>query len=79
MNVYLEVLNVLNAKNIIAVYRSTGNPDDDGYLSAPEYQAGINAQNDPKAFRLLYSLRVDDPYHYSLPRRTRLGIILNLD
>jgi outer membrane receptor protein involved in Fe transport len=79
MNVYLEVLNVLNAKNIIAVYRSTGNPDDDGYLAAPEYQAGINAQNDPEAFRLLYSLRVDDPYHYSLPRRTRLGIILNLD
>jgi len=79
MNVYLEVLNVLNAKNIIAVYRSTGNPDDDGYLSAPEYQAGIDAQNDPEAFRLLYSLRVDDPYHYSLPRRTRLGIILNLD
>jgi len=79
MNVYLEVLNVLNAKNIIAVYRSTGNPDDDGYLSAPEYQAGIDAQNDPEAFRLLYSLRVDDPYHYSLPRRARLGIILNLD
>lgn len=79
MNVYLDILNVLNAKNIIGVYRSTGNPDDDGYLAAPEYQAGINAQNDPEAFRLLYQLRVDNPYHYSTPRMMRLGVIFSLN
>jgi hypothetical protein len=73
-NVYLEVLNVLNSKNILAVYRSTGNPDDDGYLAASEYQAGINAQVNPETFRMLYSYRVDSPYNYSLPRRIRLGV-----
>ncbi|MBN2729252.1 MAG: carboxypeptidase regulatory-like domain-containing protein [Bacteroidales bacterium] len=73
-NVYLEVLNVLNSKNILAVYRSTGNPDDDGYLAASEYQAGINAQVNPETFRMLYSYRIDSPYNYSLPRRIRLGV-----
>ncbi len=74
MNIYLEVLNVLNSKNILGVYRSTGNPDDDGYLAASEYQAGINAQVNPETFRLLYSYRVDSPYNYSLPRRIRFGV-----
>jgi hypothetical protein len=74
LDVYLEVLNLLNTKNIIAVYRATGNPDDDGYLSAPEYQAGIQAQLDEQAFRDLYRIAVDSPYNYSLPRRLRLGV-----
>ncbi|PKP03203.1 MAG: hypothetical protein CVU11_09135 [Bacteroidetes bacterium HGW-Bacteroidetes-6] len=74
LNVYFEILNVLNSKNIMAVYRATGNPDDDGYLAAAEYQAGINAQVDPDAFRTLYALRLDSPYNYSLPRRIRFGV-----
>lgn len=78
INVYLEVLNVLNAKNILSVYRATGNADDDGYLAAAQYQAGINAQIDPQSFRELYALAVNSPYNYSLPRRIRLGIIFNI-
>ncbi len=74
LNVYLEVLNVLNSKNILAVYRSTGNPDDDGYLAAAEYQAGIESQVDPEAFRTLYAMKVNSPYNYSLPRRLRFGV-----
>lgn len=77
LNVYLEVLNVLNAQNIMNVYRATGNPDDDGYLSAAEYQAGINSQIDPISFREQYALRVNSPYNYSLPRRIRLGVMIN--
>jgi len=76
-NVYLEVLNVLNAMNIMGVYRATGNPDDDGYLAAAEYQAGIEAQLDPIAYREQYALKVNSPYNYSLPRRIRLGVMLN--
>jgi len=76
-NVYLEILNVLNAKNIMSVYRATGNPDDDGYLAAAEYQAGIEAQLDPTAFREQYALKVNSPYNYSLPRRIRLGIMFS--
>ena len=74
LNFYLQVLNVLNSKNVLAVYRSTGNPDDDGYLAASEYQAGIDAQVNPETFRLLYAYRVNSPYNYSLPRRVRFGV-----
>lgn len=74
LNVYFEILNVLNSKNILSVYRSTGNPDDDGYLAASEYQAGIEAQVNEEAFRTLYSILVNSPYNYSLPRRIRFGV-----
>jgi hypothetical protein len=59
----------------MGVYRYTGNPDDDGFLQAPEYQAQINAYVDPYSFRDLYSVAVNNPYNYSLPRRIRLGVI----
>jgi outer membrane receptor protein involved in Fe transport len=77
LNVYLQVLNVLDSKNIMAVYSATGNPDDDGYLAAAEYQNQINDQLDPQAFRDLYSIRVNSPGNYSSPRQIRLGIIFN--
>lgn len=78
MNVYVQVLNVLNTKNVMGVYRATGNPDDDGYLAAAEYQTQINDQNDPQAYRDLYSIAVNNPYNYSLPRRIRVGVMISL-
>jgi outer membrane receptor protein involved in Fe transport len=78
MNVYVQVLNVLNTKNVMGVYRATGNPDDDGYLASAEYQTQINDQNDPQAYRDLYSIAVNNPYNYSLPRRIRVGIMISL-
>lgn len=77
MNVYLQVLNVLDTKNVINVYPYTGNPDDDGYLSAPEWQRQINNQLDPTSFRDLYSIFVDNPNNYSSPRMIRLGLMFN--
>ena len=74
VNVYVQVQNLLDAKNIIEVYRATGNPEDDGYLTASASQAAINAQNDPEAFRYLYSLKVNNPEFYSLPRMWRAGL-----
>ncbi|MDD4213250.1 MAG: TonB-dependent receptor plug domain-containing protein, partial [Bacteroidales bacterium] len=76
MNIYLEILNVLNSKNILGVYRATGNPDDDGYLSSATYQSQINAQTDVQAYIDQYSIKVNNPYNYSLPRRIRLGVAL---
>lgn len=78
MNVYLQVLNLLDTRNVLRVYPATGNPDDDGYLSAPEWQREIAAQTDPIAFRELYGLFVDRPSNYSMPRQIRLGVIFNL-
>ena len=77
LNVYFQILNVLNSQNVMNVYRYTGNPDDDGFLAAAEYQPSINSANDSQAFRDLYSTRIDNPYNYSLPRRIRLGVIFS--
>ena len=74
VNVYLQIQNLLDAKNIISVYRATGNPDDDGYLTSSAAQNAINAQNSPDSFRHMYSLAVNNPNNYSLPRMLRAGL-----
>ena len=38
----------------------------------------IDAQNDSAAFRYLYSLKVNNPSNYSLPRIWRAGISIQL-
>jgi hypothetical protein len=77
INIFLDVLNVLDTRNILSVYRATGNPDDDGYLAAAEFQAGIQAQTYEQAFRDLYAIKVNNPENYSQPRQIRLGVSLN--
>ena len=60
----------------MSVYRATGNANDDGYLSSADYQAQIAAQTDSQAYIDQYSIKVNNPYNYSLPRRIRLGVSL---
>ncbi len=74
VNVYLQVQNLFNTKNIISVYRATGNPEDDGYLTASASQNQINTKNDPQSFIDLYQIKVNNPSHYSLPRMMNLGL-----
>jgi hypothetical protein len=76
LNVYLQIQNLMNAKNIISVYRATGNAQDDGYLTAAASQSAIDAKNDADSFRYLYSLAVNNPNNYSLPRMIRAGVSL---
>lgn len=77
LNVYVQVLNVLNTKNVVSVYRYTGNPDDDGYLAAAASQTSIDSQTNPQSFIDLYSVKVNNPSNYSIPRRIRLGVMLD--
>ena len=77
VNVYLQILNLLNSKNITNVYAATGNPNDDGYLSAPEWQREINSQIDPQAFIQMYELYVNSGGNYSMPRQFRIGLSIN--
>ena len=77
MNVYVQVLNVLDSKNIINLYRYTGDPDDDGYLSAPENQALITGALDPQSYQDMYASKIANPSHYSIPRRIRIGVVLD--
>ncbi len=77
LNLYLQVLNVLNAENIQNVYAFTGNPDDDGYLNAAQFQNEIRQQVSEQSFRDQYGLRLQNPFNYELPRRIRLGAQLS--
>ncbi|MEZ4830316.1 MAG: hypothetical protein R3C61_29125 [Bacteroidia bacterium] len=76
-NVYLALLNALNTRNIIGVYRYTGLPDDDGFLASDSGQQLIVTQIDPQAYIDQYTLRVSNPSNYSLPRRIQLGVMFN--
>ena len=77
LNVYFQILNVLNTLNINSVYGATGNADDDGYLNDPASQAGIASVNNEAAFRELYRIKVNNPNNFMLPRRIRVGLLLN--
>jgi hypothetical protein len=77
LNVYLLMLNALNAQNVLAVYKTTGLPTDDGYLATGVGQQAVAAQIDGDAFTYLYTLKMQTPFNYSLPRRIRLGVQFN--
>ena len=77
MNVYLEVSNLLNTKNVINVHPYTGNPEDNGYLNYSDYQDAIATQNDEEAYRNYYAMFYNYPSNYSLPRQIRLGVQFN--
>lgn len=75
MNVYLLALNVLNTRNIVNVYKTTGLPDDDGYLATGVGQQAIASSIDPGTFEYLYTLKMSNAAgNFSLPRRLRLGL-----
>jgi len=69
----VAIQNLLNRQNFFNAYPATGKPDDDGYLTAPEYQAAINAQLDPQAYRDQYSIFMKDPSNYYTPRMVQFG------
>ncbi|MGB0882425.1 MAG: carboxypeptidase regulatory-like domain-containing protein [Vicingaceae bacterium] len=77
LNVYIQVLNLLDARNIIFVYPFTGNATDDGFLAASYQQTFIEQSQDEQSFRDLYTAKVNDGSNFALPRRIRLGIQLN--
>ncbi len=77
LNVYLQVLNVLDRQNIQSVYAYTGNADDDGYLTSALFQDQIRQQLNEESFRYQYGLRLQNMYNYELPRRIRLGVQLS--
>jgi outer membrane receptor for ferrienterochelin and colicin len=77
INVYIEISNLLNSRNVLGVYEYTGNPDDDGFLNFADYQSQIATQNDEIAFRNYYAMYINSPYNYNLPRTIRLGVQFN--
>ena len=77
LNVYLQVFNLLNSLNVRSVYRYTGSPSDDGYLTDALYQNDIEAQLNEQSFREQYAMQINNPSNYNLPRRTRIGVMVS--
>jgi len=77
LNIYLQVNNLLNTMNILHVYATTGNPNDDGYLSAASSQVALSQQISPQTYEALYKVAVNAPGNYGLPRMIKLGASLN--
>ena len=74
LGVYLQVLNLFDARNIISVYSATGSATDDGYLSSAAAQNDINSKLSTDAYISQYKIAENNQGNYSLPRRIRLGL-----
>lgn len=74
LNVYIRATNLLNQMNVLNVYRSTGNWNDDGYLAASKYQTTIQNQLDEQSFRDYYNMKIQNAFNISSPRTIRLGV-----
>jgi hypothetical protein len=77
LQIYLQITNLFDIANTINVYAATGSATDDGYLTSPQYQPFINSQVDPQSFRDLYTMKMNNPGNFSVPRRIRLGAIFS--
>ena len=77
VNVYVNVTNLLNSKNILNVYNATGDPSDDGYLTSAKYQQEIANQLDPEAFIQMYQIYVNNGGNFSTPRQIKVGASFN--
>lgn len=77
LNVYLQVLNLLNRRNVLNVYSFTGNPDDDGYLASAQAAQAIQSLPSPQSYQDLYAIRINSPGNYSNPRVIRIGLLFD--
>lgn len=71
LNVYVQVLNVLNRKNVLTVYSATGRADDNGFLETTAGQLLSPGEIDQ------YVVNFKDGLSYDTPRQARLGVIFN--
>lgn len=82
LNIYLQVLNLLNTKNPQTVYNYTGEVDDDGYLQSAKGQQSINqyAQQYGSSQPFIDQYTIFTQYrssNYGRPRTIRIGVMLD--
>ncbi len=79
LNIYLQVLNLLNTQNILNVYNYTGNAGDDGYLASSVGQTNTGNNVSPQAFTDQYGIYITNPGNYARPRVIRIGLQLSFN
>ncbi|MEM1043573.1 MAG: outer membrane beta-barrel protein [Bacteroidota bacterium] len=90
VDAFLWAENVLGAENVAAVYRATGEPDDDGFLNTPGGGAYLDSQPDRMGGAFNYLAYVGGPvniggtqstggvFSYGPPRRVWFGLRVTL-
>lgn len=77
MNVYLRVSNLLDRRNVIAVYPVTGSPEDSGFLLSRFGEDQINtiesSTREVESYLASYQWTLLNPGFFSLPRRFFIG------
>ena len=74
-NFYVWILNLLNRKNPISFYSSTGSPGTNGWLVTPNGQEFIETFGEEGKRKYLEKER--NPNNYNIPRLVRFGILIN--
>ena len=69
---YVWILNLLDTRNDITVYQTTGDAATTGWLSTEEGRTWAQA-NGPEAVAL-YKLAENDPTNFGIPRQVRFGL-----
>jgi outer membrane receptor protein involved in Fe transport len=77
LDIYIQVLNLFNTLNVSNVYAYTGAPDDDGFLTSPQSINFVNSAVSSQSYIDLYQAAMLNPFNFGLPRRIRLGIVLD--
>jgi hypothetical protein len=75
---FFTVTNVLNTLNILGAFPFTGSAFDDGYLTSPQGRNQVSFQTDAQAYADLYNIAMLNPGRFTLPRRMRIGVRVNL-
>lgn len=75
LSAFVWIQNLLDAQNVTGVWRATGLPDDDGYLSTPGGQQFLGS-SEPVA-ETMYLHRTRSLGNYGIPRLTRIGVRLD--
>jgi outer membrane receptor protein involved in Fe transport len=75
VNAFVWVLNVLDTRNAIQVYTSTGAANTTGFLNTSEGQGSVQTAHDSgKDYAGQYQLAQENPINYGNPRLVRFGL-----
>jgi hypothetical protein len=86
VTLYLRATNLFNRKNVINVYRRTGNTSDDGFLNSPELSQQIVAARGEDYVDMFEKINLQNRQHYwtnqggdlfDEPRQVRIGLSLD--
>ncbi len=77
LSAFIYVQNLLNTREILAVYGYTGRPDDNGFLSSSYGQQAIPQQVSPQSYTDLYKISTNSPGNLNYARTINFGLEYN--